>query len=218
MAATVNDFNLSYIGQGPSGSGQIIAEQTSGPKAKTLYGYGVLKAASTLGTTITSSNVGWVDGVQSLGNTIVTTLQSVAAPVTLNGVANQAFYAGNKGATAFIVGDSATIAGFATSANNVTATVNVVTSTGFYVTNASSVAETNPAATAVVTRGGIPAVVSVSISPAPTDTNGLVTGRAAFVGTILPSAITATGCVLNYGALGTTSNSVTIGFVLEFAS
>ena len=52
MATT--SINLSYIGQGPSAGGQNIADQTSGPKAKTLYGYGALVATSGTWTSQTS--------------------------------------------------------------------------------------------------------------------------------------------------------------------
>src|SRR5208337_883694 len=156
MSATVNDFNLSYIGNGPTGSGQIISDATPGPKSKTLYGYGVLKAATSTGTTITSSNVGWIDGVQTLGKTIVLQVQSVDAPITYLGTANVAFYHSVQGDGQVAVGDSVTIAGFATVANNTTATVLYVITGAIGVSNSSSVAETNPAATLVLTKGGVP--------------------------------------------------------------
>lgn len=207
--------NLSYIGQGPSGGGQRIADQTSGPKAKTLYGVGTLLS----GSDATTAAVNFIDGTQSLGEVIITSLQSVAAPVTLNGVANQAFYAGNKGATQFQVGQSAVIAGFTTAANNVTATVNVVTSTGFYVTNASSVAETNGAATASVTVGGVPTLVNVFVSPSSIDSAAalLLIGAKP----LYASAITSKGFTLNYATIttsGTAAAPITFGAVIAFSS
>ena len=207
-------INLSYVGQGPSGGGQIIADQTSGPKSKSLYAYGQLVS----GSDATTATVNFIDGTQSLGQVIVTSLQSVAAPVTLNGVANQAFYAGNKGASAFQVGQSAVIAGFATSANNVTATVNVVTATGFYVTNASSVAETNPAATASVTVGGVPIFVNVFYSGI---SAGSTTADALFVlGTnhFQASLVDSKKFVLNYPTVTTSGVAINFGAVIAFSS
>ena len=216
MTATVNDFNLSYIGQGPSGVGQVFGNNTPGPLGKTLVGYGVLIAAATTGTTITSSNVGWIDGIQSLAKTFVLSLQSVDAPITYQGTANTAFYHSVQANGQVKVGDSITTAGFTNSGNNATNTVTYVLSDRIGVTNASSVAETNPAGTLTDSTGGVPKLVSASACPQSTDTNGAVTGKAA--ATLVCSAVTATGCVLNYTALATTSNSVTVGFTLEFAS
>jgi hypothetical protein len=69
--------NLSYIGQGPSASGQIIADSTSGPKAKTLYGYGTIVS----GSDAVSVVVNFIDGTSTLAKT----------PVWVN-----LFYAGNS--------------------------------------------------------------------------------------------------------------------------
>jgi len=60
--------NLSYIGNGPSGSGQVIADQTSGPKSKTLYAYGTLVASSGTFVTETAAAVNFIDGTSTLAS------------------------------------------------------------------------------------------------------------------------------------------------------
>src|SRR5208282_3409776 len=115
-------LNLSYIGDGPTGSNQTIYDGTPGPKSKTLYAYGV----ATNGNTTTAANaapVGYIDGVQTLGKTIVLQLQSVDAPITYLGTANTAFYHSVQGCGQIKVGDSITTAGFTNGGNNATNTV-----------------------------------------------------------------------------------------------
>lgn len=54
--------NLSYIGTGPAKSGQVIADNEGGAKAKTLYGYGTIVSGSDA-TTVT---VNFIDGTETL--------------------------------------------------------------------------------------------------------------------------------------------------------
>ena len=207
-------ITLSYIGNGATAGGQAIADQTSGPKAKTLYAYGTLVS----GSDATTAAVNFIDGTQGFGQTVRLSVQSVAAPVTLAGVANQAFYASVSGVNSLATGQSVTISGFATSANNVTATVNTLTSTGFYVTNSSAVAETNAAGTAVQTKSGIPAWVNVFYSAKSTDSSTAAGVFATGTNHFQASAVTATGFTLNYPTV--TTSGVTIGFgaVIAFSN
>jgi len=80
-------LNLSYIGNGPTASGQIISDGTPGVRSKTLYAYGV--AAN--GNTTTGANaapVGFIDGTS--------TLPKVPTSV-------QVFVAGNSADTAAVL-------------------------------------------------------------------------------------------------------------------
>jgi hypothetical protein len=207
-------LNLSYIGNGPTGANQSIAQGTSGPVAKTLYAYGV----ATNGNTTTAANaapVGFIDGVQSLGKTIVLQFQSVGAPASYQGTANQAYYASVQGVGQLQVGQSITFAGFSNSGNNTTATINYVTGSGVYVTNSSSVAETNPAATGTVQVSSVPIFVDVFISGNSADTAGdLAVAAAAFY----PSSLSSTGFTLNWAALATTARTIHFGAIIGFSS
>jgi len=52
---------LSYVGQGPTANGQTIADQRSGPIAKTLIGYGT----ATLDGSATTFVVNFIDGTKT---------------------------------------------------------------------------------------------------------------------------------------------------------
>src|ERR1700677_248221 len=136
--------NLSYIGLGPTAQGQTIADQTSGPKGKALYAYGILTNGNTT-TANTGNPVAFIDGVQSIQNSISIPVLNVAAPATIGGTANQAVYSGVGAYGQLRKGQSVTFAGFTNSGNNGTFTINSLTTSTITVTNSSSVAETNPA-------------------------------------------------------------------------
>lgn len=96
----------------------------------------------------TSGVVNWIDGVQKPFQTVIlASVLSVTAPATIGGVANQAIYSGVGAYGQLRVGQSVTFAGFTNTGNNGTFTINALTTSTIQVTNASSVAETNPAAT-----------------------------------------------------------------------
>src|SRR5712691_483674 len=208
-------INLSYVGQGPSGGGQIIADQTSGPKSKSLYGYGTLVA----GSDATTATVNFIDGTQSLGKQVVLSLQSVDAPITYQGTANTAFYHSVFADSQLTVGQSLTIAGFTNAGNNVTATVTFVLNDRFGVTNSGSVAETNPAATAVWTIGGVP--VWITAFYAGNSAGASTTADALFAsGTnrFTASAVSATKWVLNYPTVTTSGVTINFGCVVAFSA
>ena len=64
MAAPV--INLSYVGNGPTATGQVISDGTPGPKSKTLYAYGNLVVSSGTWCTTTSYTVNFIDGSSTL--------------------------------------------------------------------------------------------------------------------------------------------------------
>jgi hypothetical protein len=206
-------LNLSYIGIGPSAGNQIVNNGTGGPVSKTLYAYGIIANGNTT-TAANAAPVGFIDGVQGFGKTIVLAFQSVAAPVTLNGTANQAFYATVAGASQLAVGQSITFTGFTNSANNTTATINTVTATGVYVTNSSAVAETNPAGSGVVQVTNIPVFVDVFAAGNSADTTAVATGA----GALVPSNVTNTGFTLNWTAWSTTAQTLHFGAIIGFSN
>src|SRR5271166_3405532 len=126
--------NLSYIGNGPTGSGQIISDATPGVKSKTLYGYGTLVS----GSDATTAPVGFVDGVASLGRTIVIPINKVDASDGTNSV-----YYSVGADSALSNGDLVTVLGCSVSANNVTGqVVSKVGSDRFSAINSTGTAET----------------------------------------------------------------------------
>lgn len=207
--------NLTYIGQ-PSNpaSGQAIADQTSGPKAKTLYAVGTIVNGSSTFSTETATTVNFIDGVQTFGRVSVLQFQSVTAPATINGTANTAVYSSVGPDINVPVGVSITFAGFANSGNNGTFTVTAVNSTSISVVNSSSVAETNPSATGTYTVGGIPVWVDVFYAGASTDSSTTATASNNFY----PSNIVGTGFQLNHNSFTTTGVTVTFGAIIAFSS
>lgn len=204
-------IKLNYIGNGPTGSGQIIADQTSAPKGKTLYGYGTLVS----GSDATTAAVGFVDGVASLGRTIVIPINKVDASDGTNSV-----YYSVGADSAFSNGDLVTVLGCSVSANNVTnAVVSKVSSDRFSAINASGTAETGlTQASAKVNRGGTPAWVNVFYAAASTDSSTAAGVFATGAGHFQATAITATGFTLNYPTVTTSAVTVNFGCVIAFSS
>jgi hypothetical protein len=183
----IPNVNVSWYGQSSLAQGQIYGNNATGPQNEALIGIGtaVLDGATT------TFQVNFIDGVQSLyKNTAVLSVSSVAAPATIGGVANQAVYSGVGAYGALRVGQSITFAGFTNAANNGTFVINALTTSTVQVTNASSVAETNPqaslsfnyqnrqvagffAARAVVGATGVADTAASSISLAPGGAGGL---------------------------------------------
>lgn len=146
--------NVVWYGTGSAGSnapspnaqGQLQSQGgLSGPQSKAITGI----ATFTLdGSTTTGLVANFIDGVQvPFKTSLVVPVLSAAAPATIGGVANQAVYSSGGAIGQLRVGSSVVIAGFTNAGNNGTFTINAITTSTFQVTNASSVAETNPAAT-----------------------------------------------------------------------
>jgi hypothetical protein len=158
---------VSWIGNGPSASGQIISDGTPGPKSKVLQGIATILQDGA-GTT---AQLNFIDGIQTLAQVSrVFQLQSVTAPATINGVANQSQYLTGSAASSIPVGTSVVFAGFTNSANNTTKTVTAVGPNFIQVTNSSAVAETNYSGTATFTQGVAVAGVTVLPCASSTDT------------------------------------------------
>ncbi len=89
---SINAVNLAYVGLGPTDSAQVIADHTSGPKAKTLMGYGT---ASVDGTAVTFA-VNFIDGTKGFGKQVVTTAGAVPVLTGVIPVFVDVFRSGNS--------------------------------------------------------------------------------------------------------------------------
>lgn len=202
MAITQN--NISWVGQGPTGSNQVNAEATgAGAEAKSLDGFGQLK----LDGSATTVTLNFIDGVQGFGRSTV--LQLNQAFAAANSATKYSTLSGTYGG---FVGQSIVIAGFTNSANNGTFTVNSIGSGFIVVSNSSGVAETNPAGTGVVSINSIPAVVSVSRQIQPSDTAATSTT------VIQTGAVTATGIPVTISAAGSNAQLLSYNVRVGFAS
>lgn len=151
----ISAVNLSYVGLGPSAGQQIIADQTSGPKSKSLVGFGT----AILDGTATTFTANYIDGVQTMGRTVILPLQSVLASVptpgtgalTLTAVAassgGTAVYTGTitGGAANAFVGVTFTIAGFLSPQDNGIFVATASTATTLTLTNPNAIAATHAA-------------------------------------------------------------------------
>lgn len=201
--------NLSYLGQPSSpAQGQIINSGLGGPLAGALVGIGtaVLDGAATTFT------LNWIDGSQKIFQRpqVVIPVLSVTAPATIGGVANQAVYSGVGSFGQLRVGQSVTIAGFATSANNVTATINAVSTSSIQITNASSVAETNPQASVSAQFGAVLPAVTFGANQRVLVSAANVADTAAAGTTAILSAISATGCTVTISAAGSNLQTLSV--------
>src|ERR1035437_3458622 len=206
--------NLKYIGQGPTVGGQALADQTSGPKAKTLYAYGTIVNDSTA--SATNAPVGFIDGVQSLGRVVTMHFQAATAAATIGGVVNQTVYSSTGPDSQVPVGTSIVMAGFANGGNNGTFTVTGNSSQNITVTNSGGVAEPNPGGVGTYTIGGIPVSVSLFIAGTSTDSAAAVILAAAKP--LYATALSATGFTINFSTLTTSGATVTYGAVIVFGS
>jgi len=207
--------NLSYIGQPSSpAQGQIVNSGLGGPLSEVLVGIGtaILDGSST------SFTLNWIDGVQKIFQRplVVLPVLSVTAPATIGGVANQAVYSGVGAFGQFRVGQTITFAGFSNAGNNGAFVINAVTTSSVQVTNASSVAETNPQATGAVSFGAVlPAILGVGIDNKRVLVSAANVADTAAVGTTaIISAVSATGCTVTISAAGSASQTLSVLVVL----
>lgn len=204
--------NAQIIGQssGSNAQGQVNSQGgVSGFQSKNLY----LLSTSVLDGTLTAFTVNFIDGTQKLfQRTLVINALNVTAPATIGGVANQSVISGVGAFGALVVGQSVVVAGFTTSANNGTFTVNAVTSSSITVTNASAVAETNnPSATVTANLGS--SVLSVRGSRATKNFAGTADTGLSSIYVAGVSTITDASCLVTISAAGTSTNTVSV--VLE---
>lgn len=202
MAITQN--NISWIGGGPTGGNQVNSYSAlSGAGAKSLDGFGQLK----LDGTATTVTLNFIDGVQGFGQSVVLRLSAVATSV-----GSAAVYSTFDGPTNNMIGKSVVVAGFATSANNGTFTINSIGSGTLTLSNGSAVAESNPAATGSVSISSVPAAVIVSRSIAGSDTAATST-------TVLQTgAVTAIGIPVTISAAGSNAQLLSYAVRVVFAS
>jgi len=204
--------NLQYLGQpSPAAQGQIVNNGLGGPLSEALTGIGtaVLDGAATTFT------LNWIDGVQKIFQrpVVIVPVLSVTAPATIGGVANQAVYSGVGSFGQFSKGQTIVFAGFSNAANNGSFVINVVSTSSVTVTNASSVAETNPQASGAVNFGAVlPAVYGSSgINNARVLVSAAnVADTAASTTTAIISAVTATGCTVTISAAGTAAQTLSV--------
>lgn len=204
--------NLNVTWYGPqTAQGQLQSQGgISGSQSKALVGI----ATVTLDGAATTATINWIDGVQKPFQTVqVIPVLSVAAPVTIGGVANQAVYSGIGAYGQLKVGQSITFAGFTNGGNNGTFTINALTTSSIQVTNASSVVETNPAATVsfniatgalVATAFGVRAVTS-ALGVADTAVNTI---------TAVVSSVTQTGALLTISSAGSAAQTLSVMILL----
>jgi|SRR6267378_280068 len=202
--------NLSYLGQPSSpAQGQIVNSGLGGPLSETLTGIGtaILDGAAT------SFTLNWIDGVQKIFQrplSIIPVL-AVTAPATIGGVANQAVYSGVGSFGQFSKGQTITFAGFSNAGNNGAFVINAVSSSSVTVTNASSVAESNPQATGAVSFGAVlPAIPQVGANSRVLVSAANVADTAAVATTAVISAVTATGCTVTINAAGTAAQTLSV--------
>jgi hypothetical protein len=204
-------ITLKYVGQGPSGDGQIIADQTSGPKSKTLYGYGTLVS----GSDATTAAVNFVDGVAGFGKKIVLRIQSVAASDGTNSV-----YSSTDACGQVAVGDKVTVTGCSVAANNVSAAnVVAVTSSTITVVNSTGTAESGLSGAVMVDAvAAIPVWVNVFYAGYSGDSATAAGVFATGANHFQPSSVSSTGFTLNYPTVTTSAVSIRFGAVIAFSS
>ena len=181
--------NLSYVGNGPSASGQAVASSFGGPRAKQLVGYAtVVGDGSSAGGT-----VNFIDGTAKLGQkNIVLSIQSIDASDGTNSV-----YHSVNADTQIAVGDLVTVTGCSVSANNVSAAaVAAVSASTVTVANASGTAESGLLGAVMVDSVSSVPKVAVSVGGANSD-SALHYAKV--------SALTATGFTLTFDATTTGS-------------
>lgn len=208
----ISAVNLTYLNGPQNGvnsvaaQGQVLGTNNGGPSSSIQYGLGtaILDGSSTTFT------LNWIDGVQKpFQRQIFVQLLSVAAPATINGVANQAVYSGVGSFGQFRIGQSVVFAGFTNSGNNGTFVITAINTSAIQVTNSSSVAETNPAGTASVTVGPFLAAAfggRALYGPAFPD----VADTAANSITATFSAYTQTGCTVTLSAAGSAAQTLSV--------
>ena len=203
--------NLSYIGPSVTG-GNILANEGSGPQARTLYGYGTIVS----GSNATSVAVNFIDGTQTLGKTIVLPLSKVAVNATTSTYAD--YYSPNA-VTQIKVGDTVSVVGFTNSGNNVTnLAVSQVFTDHFTASNSGVVAETNSSATATDQTSALPVWVNLFYAGNATDSS---TAAALFqTGTnkLSLGAVTTTGFQINYPTVTTSGVTISFGAIVAFSS
>lgn len=197
-----------YFGQ-PAGAIQALTipsqSGVSGAQSKALQGI----ATATLDGAATTFTLNWIDGVQvPYQGKISFSANTVTAPATIGGVANQSVISGVGTFGVLRVGQSITTSGFTNAANNGTFVVNALTTSSVQVTNASAVAEgPTPAGSITYNYGSQLALARAARSFA---SAANVTDTAAASITATASAITQVGCTITISATGSAGQSLSV--------
>lgn len=203
----IPNVNVSWYGQSSLAQGQVYGNNTAGPENEILKGVGT----AILDGTLTTFQVNFIDGIQSLYKSLVVLpFSSVAAPVTIGGVVNQAVYSGVGAYGQLRVGQSIVIAGFTNAGNNGTFTINALTTSTIQVTNAGSVAETNPQAS--LSFGGTRFVAGFECARSVYSAAGVIDTAASTI-TVVPGGA---GGLNQLGGAVTISGAGTVGQTLSF--
>ncbi len=202
---------LSYLGQPSSAAqGQIINNGLGGQLSEELMGIATFVGDGAT----TTATVNWIDGVQKIFQrpVVVIPVLSVTAPATLGGVANQAVYSGVGSFSQFSKGQTITFAGFSNAGNNGAFVINLVSTSSVTVTNASSVAESNPQATGAVNFG---AVLPVAQGFRSGVSAANVADTAANTITASINTITATGALVTFSAAPANAATCSVAVKLD---
>jgi hypothetical protein len=179
----------------------------SGSQSRAMTGI----ATTTLDGATGTVNINWIDGVQKPFQTVILApVLSVTAPATIGGVANQAVYSGVGAYGQLKVGQSVTFAGFTNAGNNGTFTINALTTSTIQVTNSSSVAETNPAATVAFNLATGALVAGAFAVRSVTSAAGVADTAANTIAVTQIGTITQTGAICTLSANGSNGNTLSI--------
>lgn len=196
--------------------GQISNNGLGGPASRDYEGIAVFTGDGAT----TSATLNYIDGVQQpFVNTLILPFLSVTAPATIGGVANQAVYSGVGSYGQLRVGQTVTFAGFSNAGNNGAFVINALATSSVQVTNASSVAETNPAATGKVLVGPVlPVVLAYRAGVSATN----VADTASNTLICVPSQIGAASCLITFqlptGVATAPANTTTIAVFARLTS
>jgi hypothetical protein len=204
--------NVVYLGQPTTAAqGQILNNGLGGPLSEEIRGIATFVGDGAS----TTATINWIDGTQKMFQrpTVLWPFLSVTAPATIGGVANQAVYSGVGSYGQYRVGQTITFAGFTNAGNNGAFTINAVSTSTVQVTNASSVAETNPAATGVVNFGAL-LPIAFAYRSGVSAANVLDTAANTITASI--STTTATGALVTFSAAP--ANAATCSVAVDLTS
>lgn len=202
---------VNVVWYGPqTAQGQLQSQGgISGTQTKALTGIATFVLD---GATSTGLVANFIDGVQiPFKSTSTISVLKVAGPVTINGVANQAVYSGIGSYGQLAVGQSVTFAGFTNAANNGTFTIVALTTSSIQVLNASSVAETNPAATVTFTIPNSSLVAGCWVVRSLASAAGVADTAAGTIGVVQPpTTLSNTGVTFSITAAGTNLQTLSV--------
>ncbi len=200
---------LVYLGQPSSpAQGQIVNNGLGGPLSETLVGIATFIGDGAT----TTATLNWIDGVQKIFQRplLIIPVLAVTAPATIGGVANQAVYSGVGSFGAFRVGQSITFAGFSNAGNNGAFTINAVSTSSVTVTNASSVAESNPQASGAVSFGAVLPATTFGANQRVLVSAANVADTQAAATTAILSAVSATGATVTFSAAPGNGSTISV--------